>query len=243
MDGATREFIKKMRADGTPLTTFQLKSLTVTPFSVMDDVTKMTEFSWECCESNPCTDRNHKTGRDQAVKIVVGRDAVHPPWNLLAPRIDHLKTQTTTVAMAGTSTLAPSIASNCGEKRRRPDSGVFSMEPSITPAPLKCSKRQKFDDVNLNDDSSDATYEDPSGAIDQDPRTRDTTALSFVQQVRAQATRVNTSVVVLHSGNHEVIGIRHRSSQTLYVSDVNIPYQCVNPGYGKIHVGIIIAAV
>lgn len=138
MDGATREFIKKMRADGTPLTTFQLKSLTVTPFSVMDDVTKMTEFSWERCESNPCTDRNHKTGRDQAVKIVVGRDAVHPPWNLLAPRIDHLKTQTTPVAMAGTSTLAPSIASNCGEKRRRPDSGVFSMEPSITPAPLKC---------------------------------------------------------------------------------------------------------
>ena len=48
---------------------------------------------------------------------------------------------------------------------------------------------------------------------------------------------------MLHSGNHEVIGIRHRSSQTLYVSDVIIPHECVDPGYGKIHVGIIIAAI
>jgi len=48
---------------------------------------------------------------------------------------------------------------------------------------------------------------------------------------------------VLHSGNHEVIGIRHRGSQTLYVSDVVMPDRCVDPGYGKIHVGIIIAAV
>jgi hypothetical protein len=48
---------------------------------------------------------------------------------------------------------------------------------------------------------------------------------------------------VLHSGNNEVIGIRQRGSQTLFVSDVIKPHQCVNPGYGKIHVGIVIAAV
>lgn len=93
MDSVTREFVKKMREDATVLTTFKLASLTAAPFRVFDDLTKTTEFSWERCESNPCTDPNHKTGRGPAAKIVVGRDAVHPPWNLLVrsvtPCIQH----------------------------------------------------------------------------------------------------------------------------------------------------------
>jgi hypothetical protein len=49
--------------------------------------------------------------------------------------------------------------------------------------------------------------------------------------------------VVLHSGNHEIIGIRHRKTQTLYISHVIEPHRCSNPAYGKIQVGIYIAAV
>ncbi len=49
--------------------------------------------------------------------------------------------------------------------------------------------------------------------------------------------------MVLHSGNHEIIGIRHRRSQTLYISDVIEPHSCSNPGYGKIQVGLYIAAI
>jgi hypothetical protein len=49
--------------------------------------------------------------------------------------------------------------------------------------------------------------------------------------------------MVLHSGNHEVIGVRHRESQTLFVSDVIEPHICVNPGYGKLHVGVCIASI
>jgi hypothetical protein len=46
----------------------------------------------------------------------------------------------------------------------------------------------------------------------------------------------------LHSGNHEIIGIRHRASQTLYVSDVIEPHKS-EPAYGKIQVGLYIAAI
>jgi hypothetical protein len=49
--------------------------------------------------------------------------------------------------------------------------------------------------------------------------------------------------MVMHSGNHEVIGIRHHKTQTLYISDVIEPHSCSNPAYGKIQVGIYIAAV
>ena len=49
--------------------------------------------------------------------------------------------------------------------------------------------------------------------------------------------------MVLHSGNHEIIGIRHRETQTLYISHVIEPHSCSNPAYGKIQVGIYIAAI
>src|ERR1700733_11570112 len=59
----------------------------------------------------------------------------------------------------------------------------------------------------------------------------------------AQAVRTNSTILVLHSGNHEIIGIRHRKSQTLYISNVIEPHSCSNPAYGKIQVGVYIAAI
>jgi hypothetical protein len=48
--------------------------------------------------------------------------------------------------------------------------------------------------------------------------------------------------MVVQSGNYEFVGIRHRLSQTLYVSDIIQPHACEEPSYGKIHVGIYVAA-
>ncbi len=55
--------------------------------------------------------------------------------------------------------------------------------------------------------------------------------------------RNNCTIMVMHSGNHEIIGIRHRDTQTLYISHVIEPHSCSNPAYGKIQVGIYIAAI
>lgn len=49
--------------------------------------------------------------------------------------------------------------------------------------------------------------------------------------------------MVVQSGNYEFIGIRHRLSQTLYGSDIIRPHACREPSYGKIHIGIYVAAV
>ena len=58
----------------------------------------------------------------------------------------------------------------------------------------------------------------------------------------AQATKADTSIVVVQSGNYEFVGVRHRQSQTLYISDIIEPHACKEASYGKIHVGIYVAA-
>jgi hypothetical protein len=58
-----------------------------------------------------------------------------------------------------------------------------------------------------------------------------------------QATRVDSSIIVLQSSNHEFIGICHRTTQTLYISDIIKPHACKEPSYGKLHVGIYIAGI
>jgi hypothetical protein len=47
---------------------------------------------------------------------------------------------------------------------------------------------------------------------------------------------------VIHSGNYEIIGIRHRETQTLYITPLIIPHSSI-PSYGKIQVGLYIAAI
>ena len=55
--------------------------------------------------------------------------------------------------------------------------------------------------------------------------------------------REDCSIIVIHSGNHEFIGIRNRATQTFYISDPIVPHTCKEPSYGKLHVGIYIAAI
>jgi hypothetical protein len=55
--------------------------------------------------------------------------------------------------------------------------------------------------------------------------------------------RVDGTFIIIHSGNYELVCLRRRDSQTLYVSDVIEPPTCKNPGYGKLQVGIYVAAL
>ena len=51
------------------------------------------------------------------------------------------------------------------------------------------------------------------------------------------------SIIVLHSGNYELVCLHHQASQTLYILDLIEPPACKNPGYGKLQVGIYVAAI
>ncbi|KAJ6614728.1 hypothetical protein B0H10DRAFT_130605 [Mycena sp. CBHHK59/15] len=48
-------------------------------------------------------------------------------------------------------------------------------------------------------------------------------ARHMLQQIWAQAVKHDTTFLVLHCGNYEYIGIRHRATQTLYLSELIIP--------------------
>jgi hypothetical protein len=53
----------------------------------------------------------------------------------------------------------------------------------------------------------------------------------------------DSTFVVFNCGNYERIGLRHRASQTLYLSElIDVPH-CKSPGYGKIHVGLYMAII
>lgn len=54
--------------------------------------------------------------------------------------------------------------------------------------------------------------------------------------------RRDTTFIVFQCGNFERIGVRHRQSQTLYLSDVVDVANGKDPAYGKLHTGLFIAA-
>ena len=66
---------------------------------------------------------------------------------------------------------------------------------------------------------------------------------SISSKAWTQAVKVDGTVIVLNSGNYELVCLHHRETKTLYVSDLIEPPNCSDPGYGKLHVGIYAAAV
>ncbi|KIL63789.1 hypothetical protein M378DRAFT_163974 [Amanita muscaria Koide BX008] len=100
---------------------------------------------------------------------------------------------------------------------------------SMLPPPLPRPSEDYTREQNIEDEA----YKDR----------HDISAQSIVQRAWAQAVRVDGTVIVLHSGDHELVCLRHRESQMLYVSNVIEPPTCVEPGYGKLHVGVYIAVI
>ncbi|KAJ7137224.1 hypothetical protein C8R46DRAFT_1322058 [Mycena filopes] len=61
----------------------------------------------------------------------------------------------------------------------------------------------------------------------------------LVQQTWAEGVRTDATFLVIHSGNYEIIGLRHRGKQTLYISDIiEGPSQ---DRYAQIQTGLFIA--
>jgi hypothetical protein len=127
-------------------------------------------------------------------------------------------------------------------------------------APPVRHKDEKASALNGEKTNPRKRKRDDGGEASEDPY--DLTARSLVQQVNcnivkygvvligrfpvkawAQAVKVDGTVIVLHSGNYELVCVRHRASNTLYVSDLIEPPTCEDPGYGNFHVGIYMAGI
>lgn len=70
---------------------------------------------------------------------------------------------------------------------------------------------------------------------------RTLTSFDF-SQAWAEAVRQDSTVIIFNCGNYERIGIRHRTTQTLYLSQLIKTYRCKDPPYGKLHIGLYMAA-
>ncbi|PPQ86191.1 hypothetical protein CVT25_006934 [Psilocybe cyanescens] len=64
----------------------------------------------------------------------------------------------------------------------------------------------------------------------------------FIQKAWARAVETDATFIVFSCGRLERIGIRHRESQTLYLSDLINPAQWKDPGYCQMHLGLVLAA-
>ncbi|KAF9020643.1 hypothetical protein BDZ89DRAFT_1072056, partial [Hymenopellis radicata] len=65
----------------------------------------------------------------------------------------------------------------------------------------------------------------------------------YIQRAWANAVRADASVMILDCGNYLRVGIRHRATQILLLSDLVDVCHCKNPAYGKIWAGIHLAIV
>ncbi|TFK71966.1 hypothetical protein BDN72DRAFT_394737 [Pluteus cervinus] len=57
-----------------------------------------------------------------------------------------------------------------------------------------------------------------------------------------KAVEVDSTVIVINCGSYERIGIRHRATQTLYLSRLIEVWRC-EPSYGKLHLGLQMAVI
>ncbi|KAF8504380.1 hypothetical protein F5888DRAFT_739048 [Russula emetica] len=244
-DDGKKGIIEQLAFRKTTLAVWEMKSLTVGTAQVMEEIVEMglthAKFSWKKCAPTLCNHQLWKGMEESRKSYDAGFDARSSPWTLpIVPSSSAADSRQTSLrkglrsasAQGGTNARLsykepPMSPVEDGEgvrkKRRRNDSDPSECD---RPPPKK-SKAESMDE----------SYEPPPGAW------QEVIAHSFLQQTWAEAVRNKCTIMVLHSGNHEIIGIRHRKTQTLYVSHVIEPHCCSNPAYGKIQVGIYIAAI
>ncbi|TDL20963.1 hypothetical protein BD410DRAFT_899238 [Rickenella mellea] len=99
-----------------------------------------------------------------------------------------------------------------------------------------------IDTKNAALEPQDSTYKDPDKDAGPPPTAPgDVTSEFLLQHTWVQAAMHNVSFILISAGNYEVIAIRDRGTQTLYVSDLIEPAKY--PGYLKLQVGFYISAI
>ncbi|PBK65726.1 hypothetical protein ARMSODRAFT_1087334 [Armillaria solidipes] len=68
-------------------------------------------------------------------------------------------------------------------------------------------------------------------------------AADFVQRAWAQAVNFDSTIILFDCGNYFRVGVRHRKTQTLYISNLVDVSSCSEPVYGKLMVAINLAII
>ncbi|KAM6493938.1 hypothetical protein JOM56_010299 [Amanita muscaria] len=175
-------------------------------------------FDWTGCEFPNCALMTHHVKeREKIATVFLGPDAKNTPWTIAPASVS---------ALLPASVPPPSLST-----------GSSSVQGSSEDVGTSKAVKRKRDESRASSSSSF----NRQANIPYFPRS--IALISDFTEAWAQATRVDGSIIVLQSGNHEFIGIRHRTTQTLYISDLIKPHACKEPSYGRFHVGIYIAGI
>ncbi|KAM6495989.1 hypothetical protein JOM56_008695 [Amanita muscaria] len=229
MESENRRFFEKMRDSMRPLATWEMKTISTGPLEVMAAVRTPGKFAWTYCDASHCDlNSRYQDERDKVALVKVGPDAQTPPWSFPVQTSLDPENRDEEIDISP-PLIEPSQRPATPQATNSAAASGSSMQPPPPPSALKYVKESKKRKLGDHDEA----YKDR----------HDLTAQSLVLQAWAQAVRVDGTVIILHSGNYELVCLRHRNSQTLYVSDLIEPPTCANPGYGKLQVGIYIAAI
>ncbi|TFK66615.1 hypothetical protein BDN72DRAFT_899663 [Pluteus cervinus] len=80
----------------------------------------------------------------------------------------------------------------------------------------------------------------PASCLTEFEEMKNATAEGILHHVWNMSLKHDTTIIVINTGHHERICIRHRATRTLYLSDI---IETTKPGYGKIHLGLQMTAV
>ncbi|KAJ7065134.1 hypothetical protein B0H15DRAFT_176645 [Mycena belliarum] len=145
-------------------------------------------------------------------KVVVPPDARTPPWTIPLHRDNPVLPS----SRRGLTSLRRSVRLKKVHGDDVPgEREIFSKDPSLLKGLVMPPKTSVTADVNI--------------------------AERYLQHAWARATALDSTFIILYSGNSERICFRHRATQTLYISDFISPRIQKDPGYGKIHAGLYTA--
>ncbi|KAH8111486.1 hypothetical protein DFH11DRAFT_1613547 [Phellopilus nigrolimitatus] len=225
------------------------KSLTEAPFAVMCAILRLdkhnvTSFPWVTCttKKGSCKTRNRdrikaRTGPDSD-ELTRGLDA--SVLTLVSP---HPSTRTPENPDARKASPSVFVGSGKIAEMKDEDGRVDSSDkgvPLIFPPKITQTRKRKRGRNSLNGEDTNEERRKDHELGDVYRQSDDGRAEHWVQQAWCEAVRADATVVTFHSGNYEIIGFRHRATQTFYISEIIEPP--TQAQYGKVEVGLCIAA-
>ncbi|KAF8346672.1 hypothetical protein F5887DRAFT_882970 [Amanita rubescens] len=224
MGEETLRLLQLLSTRRASLVTNEFKDMAAGGLEVMlaiPNLSNSQSFDWTGCEFPDCASMiHHVKEREKLAAVFGGPDAKNTPWTIAPASVSGpLPASVPPLSLSTGSSSVQGSSEDVGTSK------ALSMTHP-TKIATNCPRSSSF-----NRQANIPYF------------LRSITLISDFTKAWAQATRVDGSIIVLQSGNHEFIGIRHRTTQTLYISDLIKPHACKEPSYGRLHVGIYIAGI
>ncbi|KAG6888569.1 hypothetical protein C0995_007358 [Termitomyces sp. Mi166 len=152
-------------------------------------------------------------------------DAVNTAWGVsVASFVNAVNSPKKTTGLRRSTRLSILASKEASHKSKKP---VTNKKAAVTP--LSAAERIfQWKDVTIPSGANSTCTDEEMGTL-------------ILQHAWARAVERDSTFIVLHCGNYERIAFRHRSSRTLFISDLIKVGECSDPAYGAIHIGLYIS--